>query len=327
MKEEEIRPKAIFDEYLRLAAADTVTYFGTAVRIPIACPACGTAGETAFTKSGFTYDLCPTCRTLYVSPRPAAEAFANYYTESPSAKYWASTFYKQTADARRKHIWRPKASAIEAIIKQHAPRETGCTVVDIGGGYGLFAEEMSKLSDHQLVVIEPSPDLAAACREKSLKVVQKFLEEMSTTDLPDGGKTFVSFELFEHLHSPEKFLQALMGLMSPGDLFVFTTLSGTGVDIQALWEDSKSISPPHHLNFLNPSSVRLLLTRLGLEVLEVSTPGKLDIDILENNWINIKDRFWMNFVAMASEDEKRQWQTIVSETGWSSHMMVVTRKP
>ncbi len=327
MKEEDIRPRAIFDEYLRLTAADTLTYFGAVARVPISCPACGAAGVAAFTKSGFAYDVCPACHTLYVSPRPVAEAFAAYYTESPSSRYWASTFYKQTADARREWLWRPKARAIQSIIERYASGDAGHTVVDIGGGYGLFAEEMSKLSGHRLIVIEPGPDLAAACRDKSLEVVQKFLEDVSLADLPEGGKVFVSFELFEHLHSPEKFLQTLKGLMSPDDLFIFTTLSGTGIDIQALWEDSKSVSPPHHLNFFNPRSVRLLFTRLDLEVVEVTTPGKLDIDILANNRSDIKDRFWKTFVETASEGEKQQWQATVSETGWSSHMMVVVRRP
>ena len=82
-----------------------------------------------------------------------------------------------------------------------------------------------------------------------LAVIEKFLEQVSLVDLPDGPKAFVSFELFEHLHSPTAFLEHLEGLMTGGDLFFFTTLSGVGVDIQALWADSKSISPPHHLNF------------------------------------------------------------------------------
>ena len=43
--------------------------------------------------------------------------------------------------------------------------------------------------------------------------------------------------------------------MSAGDLFIFITLSSTGVDIQGLWENSKSVSPPHHLNFFNPYSI------------------------------------------------------------------------
>lgn len=326
MKEENIRPKAIFDEYLRLTAEDTVTYFATAKKNSIACPACNKKGKPAFNKCGFTYELCNNCQTLFVSPRPIAEAFATYYTESPSSKFWASTFYKMTADARREQLWKPKAIAIRDIIEKHTLGKKSCTVVDIGGGYGLFAEEMKKIVDHELIVVEPGPDLAIACRKKSLNVIEKFLEDVTDKDLPIGGKVFVSFELFEHLHNPEKFLRSLITLMNSGDLFIFTTLSGTGIDIQVLWENSKSVSPPHHLNFFNPTSIKKLLTKISFEVVEVSTPGKLDIDILTNNKKYIKDRFWKSFVELASEEEKRKWQIMLSESGMSSHMMVIARK-
>jgi hypothetical protein len=325
MKEEEIRPQRIFDEYLRLAKEDTATYFGDAEKVTGTCPACETVGEPAFVKYGFTYETCPNCLSLFVNPRPRADAFAKYYTESPSSKYWASTFYRETAEARREKLWKPKARLIRDTLEQYAAAHH--TLVDIGGGFGLFAEEIRSLCGQAPIVIEPGPDLAAACREKSLPVVQKFLEEVGPADLPAGPKAFVSFELFEHLHDPAAFLQQLNGLMAAGDLFIFTTLSGSGVDIQALWEDSKSVTPPHHLNFLNPRSVALLLARLGFEKLAVTTPGKLDIDILVNNRAVIKDRFWQTFVATATESGKAAWQEMIAATGWSSHMMVVCRKP
>lgn len=325
MKEEEIRPKKIFDEYLRLAKQDTKTYFGEVQRVPGLCPACEYAGEPAFEKYGFTYESCPNCLTLFVNPRPVAEAFSKYYTESLSSKYWASTFYKETAEARREKLWKPKARLILDILAKYSSEHH--TLVEIGGGFGLFADEIRSLCGQAPVVIEPGPDLAAACCEKSLPVIQKFLEQVRPADLPEGPKAFVSFELFEHLHDPAAFLRQLNGLMASGDLFIFTTLSGSGVDIQALWEDSKSISPPHHLNFLNPRSVSLLLNRLGFESLAVTTPGKLDIDILGNNLAAIKDRFWRTFVAIATDSEKEAWQEMIATSGWSSHMMVVCRKP
>lgn len=116
-------------------------------------------------------------------------------------------------------------------------------------------------------------------------------------------------------------------LMEPNDLFIFTTLSGTGLDIQVLWENSKSVFPPHHLNFLNPYSIKILLDRVGLELLEVTTPGKLDVDILSNNHDLIKDRFWSTFLASASVSVKESWQRLIANSGWSSHMMVICRKP
>jgi len=222
-------------------------------------------------------------------------------------------------------LWRPKARLILQKLKHYAA--SSHVLVDIGGGYGLFAEEIISLCGQAPIVIEPGPLLAAACREKSLKVIEKFLEDIVPDDLPKSPKAFVSFELIEHLHAPGRFLQKLNTLMLSGDLFIFTTLSGTGVDIQALWEQSKSVSPPHHLNFFNPRSIVFFLQRLGFENLEVTTPGKLDIDILINNRASIKDRFWKTFATIASNSEKSAWQELIATSGWSSHMMVVCRKP
>ena len=108
---------------------------------------------------------------------------------------------------------------------------------------------------------------------------------------------------------------------------MFTTLSGTGADIQALWQDSKSVSPPHHLNFLNPASVRMVLERVGFAKVTVTTPGKLDVDILVNGREHIKDRFWRTFVAQAGEDERAAMQTFLAEHGFSSHMLVHCQRP
>ena len=324
MREEEIRPKKIFDEFLQLAKEDTAQFFVDSPREKKPCPACGQTGKFAFTKHNFDYDTCHHCQTLFVNPRPVAEAFVKYYQESKSSEFWATTFYKKTTEARREKIWKPKARMVREVLA-HC-NATKHSIIDIGGGFGLFSEEMQSFSDQPITVIEPSPFLAEACREKSLIVVEKFLEGVEVADLPFGPKAFTSFELFEHLHSPVDFLKKLVNLMASGDLFVFTTLSGTGVDIQILWQNSKSVSPPHHLNFLNPNSIRILFERIGMEILKITTPGKLDIDILVNSQSLIKDRFWRTFVERASELDKENWQNLISDSGWSSHMMVICKK-
>jgi 2-polyprenyl-3-methyl-5-hydroxy-6-metoxy-1,4-benzoquinol methylase len=325
MKEEEIRPKQIFDEYLRLAERDTQKYFNGTDQQSVPCPGCGADGVHAFTKFGFPYEECPECQSLYVSPRPAAQAFSLYYQESESAQYWASTFYKETAEARREKLWRPKAKMVRELIARNGA--SSHAVIDIGGGYGIFGEEYESISNAKVTIIEPGPALAKVCRDKGLQVVQGFLEEIQEEQLGIGPKVFVSFELFEHLHDPEKFLAHLYQLMNPGDMFIFTTLSGSGIDIQALWEHSKSVSPPHHLNFLNPVSTRILLERVGFAVLDISTPGKLDVDILCNNQPLIKDRFWRTFAAQADEKQKSNMQEFVAANGLSSHMLAVCQKP
>ena len=324
MKEIDIRPKKIFDEYLRLAKIDTETYFSNEPREEIDCPACNTIGKQTFSKDSFDYCKCVVCCTLYVNPRPNVESFTNYYTNSPSSKYWATTFYKETADSRRKNIWKPKARIIADVLEGKDEKEY--QIIDIGGGYGIFAEEMRKISRLPVMIIEPAPHLAKVCREKGFTVIEKFLEKVSIGDLSESPKCFVSFELFEHLHNPEDFLLNLNSLMQPNDLFIFTTLSGTGLDIQVLWENSPSVSPPHHLNFFNPSSIKIILERIGFKCIEVSTPGKLDIDILNNNKEHVKNRFWKTFLDNTDDTQKQMWQTVVTESSLSSHMMVVCKK-
>lgn len=325
MKEEEIRSQKLFDDYLCLAEEDARTFFSNVPRSRIPCPGCEGEGQKVFSKNGFDFEECPDCLTLFVNPRPPADAFSKYYRESKSSRLWATRFYKDTEEARREKLWKPKARMIKDALARY--RVSGFSVLDIGGGYGLFAEEFKAISDQPIIVIEPAPHLAEICREKRLDVIEEFMEDVKRADLPEGGKVFVSFELFGHLQDPKEFIRYLKSLMTSGDIFLLTTLSGTGVDIQALWEDSKSVPPPHPLNFLNPHSVRLLLERVGMKVLELTTPGKLDIDILCNNSDNIKDRFWRNFVKQATEGQRQQAQEWVASSGWSSHMMVISRKP
>ena len=175
-------------------------------------------------------------------------------------------------------------------------------------------------------MIEPSIHLSKICKEKGFNVIEEFMENIKVDDLPKKIKTFVSFELFEHLHNPKFFLKTVYDTMKIGDVFIFTTLSGMGIDIQLLKKKAKAISPPHHLNFLNPKSISLLLANFGFKILEVSTPGKLDIDILSKNKQYLKNDFWINLIEYSNQDELEKLQSYIVDMGISSHMMITAKK-
>ena len=323
MKEKEIRPKKIFDKFLNLSSSDIKKFFNKK-KAKINCVACGKEGKFSFKKHNFSYCECPNCKTLFVNPRPKEEAFLNYYTKSSSIKFLANTFYRKTEVSRRKEIWATKAKMVFEILKNKKIKN--CSCIDIGGGYGIFAEEILKLKKKDVVIIEPSPFMAKECRKKKLTVVQKFLESVSKQDLPKKKKFFTCFELIEHLHNPSKFVKNVGKLMNKEDLFMFTTLSSTGVDIQLLWNNSRSVSPPHHINFFNPKSIAIFLKKHKIKVLNISTPGRIDIDILDNDKLLIKDRFWKTFLMLASKNDKAKMQNLISNLNFSSHMMVICKK-
>ena len=288
MKEYDIRPKDVFEEYINLCKEDAISYFSKVKKYFTNCPACDSKElKQAFVKYSFSYYECIECKTLFVNPMPEEEAFIKYYKNSKSAKFWASDFYKKTEKARIKNLVKPKVLLCLDLLVRYS-NNLEC-VVDIGAGYGSFLQEFSKKSKLKTLAIEPSLDLSEVIKSKGLNVISKFLENVKSEDLPNLRKCFFSFELFEHLSRPKKFISSLYSIMKKGDLFIFTTLSSMGIDIRLLWENSKSIFPPHHINFFNPKSISFFLSNLGFEILNISTPGKLDIDILLNNKDYIDD--------------------------------------
>jgi hypothetical protein len=108
--------------------------------------------------------------------------------------------------------------------------------------------------------------------------------------------------------------------MSPGDRAFFTTLSSGGVDISLLGASHAAVSPPHHLLFANPWSIRKFLSTLGFSKIETATPGRLDVDILYQNKHRLGFGFWRDFLENSDEDHRALVQKVVAELGMSSHL-------
>lgn len=328
MKEQDIRPQDLFNQYLTIATADIKTFFGSAAYYRTACPACDSnCTSLDFRKLGFDYERCADCGTLFVNPRPEASAFDRYYREAPSVRFWATDFYRQTAEARREAIFAPRADKVLGLAKKYSLEQSPSCFIDIGAGYGVFSEEIGKRTEGMPVIaIEPSVDLADVCVSRGLEVINEFLEDVDTGNLPaEGVRVATSFELLEHVHSPLGFIESCGRVVGPGGLLILTTLNGLGFDLVILGENSKSIHPPHHLNFFNPDSLAILLERTGFEVLEVTTPGKLDVDIAIKQKEVIRDSF-AKLVLEADEMIRNNFQLFLQTNNLSSHMMAVARR-
>jgi SAM-dependent methyltransferase len=327
LKEEEIRQRSTLNRYLELVAEDVNTIFKDhSLFTPLDCPACGGRDhQVQFEKLGFSYALCRDCGTLFVNPRPPTNLLMDYYTRSRSASFWVNSFFKPVAEVRRERIFRPRAE----FVRDEFPQMTGGVTGDIGAGFGIFLEEIGKFwPAATLIAIKPSAEMADICREKRLEVITCGIEEVTGWD----GKfdLLTSFELMEHLHTPADCLRKAWDLLRPGGYLLLTTLNGEGFDIQILWEKSKNVTPPHHLNFFNPGSLTRLLERNGFTVAKVDTPGQLDWDIVEGMYHHEgtdPGRLWRTFAERATPVAKESLQAWITASGFSSHMRVVARKP
>ncbi len=325
MKEEEIRKRDVLNRYLDLVQKDSVRLFkDRSAFMKIDCPACGSAKPVdQFDKMGFSYVQCGKCETLFVSPRPAYKDLMKIYVDSPSTKFWVNDFFLPMAEARREMIFKPRAE----FIAESFPEIRSGRMADIGAGFGLFLEVLKKLwPESDIVAIEPSINMAKICRDKGLHVLESTLEEVGSSEKYD---LLTAFELFEHLHDPIPFVEKVRDLLNPGGYLFLTTLNGLGFDIQILWDRAKSVSPPHHLNFFNPLSIEILLDHVGFDIVEISTPGQLDWDIIEGGFRHEgidPGRFFSTVSSHGTGEAKRDLQQWIQANNFSSHMRVIARK-
>lgn len=280
MKEQEIRPQKLLQEYVKLSKND-VKKFSTKTRFKeIKCPACRKKIlNIAFRKNIFSYKECPTCKSLFLSPRPLAKDLFKFYKDSQSEKYWAKTFFPAVAEVRRKSIFRPRVKKISALLDIHKKKVK--KIVDVGAGFGIFLEEWrEKFPTCKCVAIEPSRSMAQQCRKRGLDVLETTLEKVPQAQ-NETADLITCFEVLEHVHDPDKFIKCLLRLVRPGGYILLTSLCIDGFDLQVLWNRSYQIMPPHHINFFSKQGLKKICLRNNVSA-SILTPGRLDTDIVWN---------------------------------------------
>lgn len=295
--------------------------------VPVVCPACASEEyQPAFEKFTFSYVTCTRCQTLYMNPRPSPAVMHSYYRDSENYRYWAQYIFPASEASRREKLHRPNLERVLAYCQRFA---IPCrTLLEVGPGFGTFCAVAQESGHFQRVVaVEPTPEMARACRERGVFVIEKAVEDLQDeTGLAD---IVVAFEVIEHLFEPRRFLSQCARLLQPGGLLIVSCPNGQGFDIRLLGPLSLAIDP-EHVNLFNPASLSLLLQACGFEVLDASTPGRLDAEfvrtaILEGQYDISSNPFLKR--VLIDEWERLGWpfQQFLASQGLSSHMWLAAR--
>ncbi len=333
MREEDIRPQNLLGEYLRLNEEDGHRLLADdGALAPRNCPAClRTETKNAFSKNGFELVRCCHCDTLYVNPSPTPKALDAFYKNSPSADYWATVFFPAVAEARREAIYAPRAKRVAEIANEFYGDLK--RIIDVGAGAGLFLQEFGRVSKATLLTaIEPGTAHVKDLQKLGIETFEGFSDAAAKDQSWAASADLVTcFEVLEHVPDPVNLFKDMAALARPGGLILVTGLSGSGFDIQTLGAKSKPVSPPHHLTFLSATGAELLVERAGLELLVLSTPGELDVDIVRNVLLEdsdaVSDPFLRQLLLSGSEENRKAFQEFLKENRLSSHMWIVARKP
>ena len=326
LSESELCPPSLLARQEAAYERDCARLRARAHLAPAACPACGRdEPEPGVASDGFSWARCPGCATLYMDPRPSPADLAEHYATSEAYRLWAVEIFPASEVARRDKVQRPRLERLLELCRAHDVSPG--TLVEIGPGFGTFAA-LAREGFARVIAVEPTPSLAAACRERGVETIEMGVEE-ATAALPPAD-VVVGFEVIEHLHDPAAVLGACHDLLRPGGLLLVTCPNAAGFDIATLGGASLAVDP-EHLNLFTPQGLSGLVHRCGLRVLEVSTPGRLDAEFVRDaalrGDLDLAGQPLLRRVLIEEWDRLGEpFQRFVAEAGLSSHMWLVARR-
>lgn len=296
--------------------------------VAASCPACRSDdAQFLYVKYGINQVRCRACATQFANPRPKAETLERFYAESANYDYWAKHIFPKSANVRRLEIFGPRADFITKLAKT---RNLGIgALLEVGAAYGWFCVAVKELGGFSRVIgIEPTPRLAQVCRGQGLEIIESSYEHAK----PDCPISVVAaFEVVEHLYDPEGFLRWCLQLLTPGGCVYITCPNIRGFETLVLGKESPAVDH-EHLNMFNPDSLKLLAARTGFTDIEITTPGKLDVDLVREarEEGRIGDQALGTFVTHLldrSEETGESFQAWLRTANLSSHMMMTAFRP
>jgi hypothetical protein len=300
-------------------------FFGDRSRlIKTDCPGCGSRRyKKAFMKMGFQYNRCNRCDSLFASPRPTAGMLDDFYRNSKAVAFWRNEIATRTREARYRNQMFPLGQWVLELADEYLP-ETG-TFIDYRSKYPGLLDAMSE-SGKFGEIITVKPELAG---DKDLLpggiVIRDEMGEGK-----EEADVFTAFEVIERIFDPAEFIRKAYGVCKSKGLFFLTTNTGSGFEYQVLNGKSPRLHPPDRLNLLSIEALQDLLTGAGFELIEVSTPGRLDVEIVRNAAANdpsIKLPVFLRYL-FSQRDEKawHSFQGFLQENQLSSFLRIAARK-
>lgn len=324
LHDSDIRPKSLLSEFRRQSIEDAKVFFGDASQlVDVSCPACESEQrKEVFKKEGFRYHQCGDCQSVYVSPRPAEEILTRYYRESKATRYRVEHFQRETAEARRRYLLRALSNWLGRIVDEKGSTSAR-SFMDMGTNSTVFFDEIQRLElFEQLYTLNPLPGLDAELDALGVRMVDESLKDL-------GAVTAI--QQLENQFSPFDFIKSAGDRLAINGLFFFTTRTISGFDLQMLWDKAPYIFVPEHLNLLSLEGIEHLVHRAGLSIIELSTPGQLDIELCMQAVKADPSIELPNFIdyLIHHRDElaHRDFQAFLQKHRLSSHVRVAAFRP
>jgi SAM-dependent methyltransferase len=149
---------------------------------------------------------------------------------------------------------------------------TSGKLIDLGCAYGYFLDVARDRFD--VWGLELCEEAVVSCHERGLgNVVRGDISVENLAGMPEAD-AIVMFDVIEHLPEPAQALVDIAAKMKPGALLTITTGDFSSAVAKMMGQHWRLMTPPQHLWFFTPKSLKLLGEAAGLELIELDHPWK-----------------------------------------------------
>jgi hypothetical protein len=253
---------------------------------------------------------CPDSGSVFLAELPSSEEWARLLSAVSQYRHSAETFHAEVAQTRSTHVYGPKLEWILSTLR------------------------MQRLDHPSLLeVATPPSDLTALLNACGAFSQVTMMDEMELARSPRGSaqrvETAVLWESLDRVDDPAALLAGVLERLARGGLLFVTALVCSGFDVAVLGRKNVYLYPPDRTNCFSLRGLEALLRREGLTCLEVSTPGVLDVEIVQTHLRHDPSLPLSAFerqVMEAAPETREAFQTFLQQHRMSSFARIVGKK-
>ena len=322
LTESDLRPQEQYKQWQDILRNEVDQLLANKVSlIEVDCPACqNSKKEPVFIKFGLQYYSCDKCGTVYASPRPSANSLDNFYSNSKAVKFWKEQIVSATQGQRLQKSWKPLYNWVNQITKSYYTKPK--KAADFKPKYNSLFSLFDNLGIEDVSLVDPL--LVDLKKTDTAILLDEFDQKNDKFDI------ITAFDVLDREFSPLDFIKKIADKLETGGLLFLTTNTISGFEYLILGENSTRLVPPDRLNLLSIEGLEDMLQKNGYEILDISTPGQLDIELVAKEYKQNPDMQMSSFMKYIlkhrGESVRRSLQSFLQLNNLSSYLRAVARK-
>jgi hypothetical protein len=259
---------------------------------------------------GLVYGRCPESGGVFLMDVADPLRWAELLAEVSRYRHSPRAFHARLAQSRADHVYAPKVEWVRETLRLH------------GFERPRVLEVTTAPSDFTALL-----KASGVCSEVAT-IDEMALAAGRATAGPRQAHAAVLLESLDRVDDPAALVRAVGRCVEPGGLVFITALVSSGFDLSVLGARTLYLYPPDRVNCFSLQGLQRVCRQEGFSLVEVSTPGMLDVEIVRRHLAHDPSLPLSAFERQlldADQETHEAFQAFLQQQGFSSFARLVAR--